>query len=167
MNRKPPWCPFETYHMYGIDRGITLTGQLYTYFEVSFFCPYMDGKLYLSHLMTKPTKWPVCPAKTQISLGIRPVWSESSLCSQWVACPKVSSCEQRRLWSDWADAHADLSLRWVHSHFVSFVMRRLILWLSSMKRYVIIISVQPLFSRPDSLNMYFRLWHWGKFGLSF
>ena len=32
--------------------------------------------------MTKPTKWPVRPAKTQISLGIRPVWSESSL-SAW------------------------------------------------------------------------------------
>ena len=25
------------------------------------------------------------PAKTQISLGIRPVWSESSLYAQWVA----------------------------------------------------------------------------------
>ena len=25
------------------------------------------------------------PAKTQISLGIRPVWSESSLSAQWVA----------------------------------------------------------------------------------
>ena len=32
--------------------------------------------------MTKPTKWHVCPAKTQIRLGIRPVWSESSL-SAW------------------------------------------------------------------------------------
>ena len=39
----------------------------------------------MSHLMTKPTKWHVCPAKTQISLGIRPVWSESSLYAQWVA----------------------------------------------------------------------------------
>ena len=29
--------------------------------------------------MTKPTKWPVRPVKTQISLGIGPVWSESSL----------------------------------------------------------------------------------------
>ena len=29
--------------------------------------------------MTKPTKWHVRPAKTQTSLGIRPVWSESSL----------------------------------------------------------------------------------------
>ena len=39
----------------------------------------------MSHLMTKPTKWPVHPVKTQISLGIRPVRSESSLCTQWVA----------------------------------------------------------------------------------
>ena len=33
---------------------------------------------------------------------------------------------QRRLWSDLADTQADLSLRWAHSHFVGFVMRRLI-----------------------------------------
>ena len=39
----------------------------------------------ISSAMTKPTKWPVCPAKTQISLGIRLVWSESSLCAEWVA----------------------------------------------------------------------------------
>ena len=32
---------------------------------------------------------------------------------------------QRRLWSDWADAQADLSLRRAHSHFISCVMRRL------------------------------------------
>ena len=37
---------------------------------------------YLSRLMTKPTKWHVRPAKTQISLDIRPDWSESSL-SAW------------------------------------------------------------------------------------
>ena len=34
---------------------------------------------------------------------------------------------QRRLWSDWADAQADLSLRWAHSHFAGFVLSRLIL----------------------------------------
>ena len=28
--------------------------------------------------------------------------------------------------SDWVDAQADLSLRWAHSHFVGFVMRRLL-----------------------------------------
>ena len=43
---------------------------------------------YMSRLMTKPTKWHVRPAKTQINLGIRPVWSESSL-SAW---RKLGSC---------------------------------------------------------------------------
>ena len=33
--------------------------------------------------MTKPTKSPLCPAKTQINLGICPVWSQSSL---WALC---------------------------------------------------------------------------------
>ena len=33
----------------------------------------------------KTNKMIVCPAKTKISLGERPVWSESSLCAQWVA----------------------------------------------------------------------------------
>ena len=33
----------------------------------------------------KNNKMSVRPAKTQISLGIRTVWSESSLCAQWVA----------------------------------------------------------------------------------
>ena len=32
----------------------------------------------------KTNKMGVRPAKTQISLGIRPVWSESSLCVQYV-----------------------------------------------------------------------------------
>ena len=33
----------------------------------------------------KTNKVSVRPAKTQISLGIRPDWSESSMCAQWVA----------------------------------------------------------------------------------
>ena len=37
---------------------------------------------HFSHLTTKPTKWPMRRAKIQISLGIHPVWSESSL-SAW------------------------------------------------------------------------------------
>ena len=41
----------------------------------------------------------------------------------WVLSYPLSA--QRRLWSDWADAKADLSLQWAHSHFVGFVMRRL------------------------------------------
>ena len=46
---------------------------------------YTDRIAKMSRLMTKPTKWHMRPAKTQISLGIRLVWSESSLCAQWVA----------------------------------------------------------------------------------
>ena len=34
--------------------------------------------------------------------------------------PKLSSCGYRRLWSDWADAQADLSLRWAHIPFCRF-----------------------------------------------
>ena len=81
----------------------------------------------MSHLMTKPTKWHVCPTKTQISLGILPAWPESSLCAQWVA-------------KDSSYLHADSEdsdqtgrmprLMWVFAgrtcHFVGFVMRRLI-----------------------------------------
>ena len=43
---------------------------------------------------------------------------------------------QRRLWSDWADAQADLSLRWVHTHFVGFVMSWLIYY-QGREHYVI------------------------------
>ena len=45
----------------------------------------MATQRHLSRHMTKPTKWYVLPAKTQMSLGFHPVWSEPSLCAQWVA----------------------------------------------------------------------------------
>ena len=82
----------------------------------------------MSHVMTKPTKWNVSPAKTQISLGIRPAWSESSM-SAWRKLGSLAThwAEQLRLWSDWADAQADLSLRWAHSHFAGFVMSYIVL----------------------------------------
>ena len=41
----------------------------------------------------------------------------------WVLSYPLSA--QQRLWSDWADAQANLSLRLAHSHTVGFVMRRL------------------------------------------
>ena len=34
--------------------------------------------------------------------------------------PKASPCRQRRLWSDWVDAQAELSLHWVHISFCWF-----------------------------------------------
>ena len=51
----------------------------------------------------------------------------------WVLSYPLSA--QRRLWSDWADGQADLSLRWAHTHFVGFVMSRLIyLWAQSLRQ---------------------------------
>ena len=57
----------------------------------------------------------VCPAKTQISLGIHPVWSESSLCAQWVAK------DPSFLHADSEDS--DQTGR--AFHFVGFVMRHI------------------------------------------
>ena len=71
----------------------------------------------------KTNKLSMRPAKAQIIMGIcLRVFSARSVGSLGL---KVSSCEHRRLWSDWADAQADLSLRWAHTQFVGFVMSRL------------------------------------------
>ena len=73
--------------------------------------------------VTKPTNWRVRPAKTQISLGIRPDWSEYSLFA-WRNIGSLAThwAQRRRLCED---ANSDLSLRWAHIHFVGFVMSRL------------------------------------------
>ena len=57
----------------------------------------------------KTNKLNVRPAKNRISMGIHPVWSESSLCAQWVS-------------KDPRFFHAKTQL----SHFVGFLMSRLI-----------------------------------------
>ena len=82
---------------------------------------------HMSHLVTKPTKWHVHPATTQISLGIHPVWSESSLC----AWRKLGS-----LATHWAHSEDTDQIWWMprliwgfagHTcHFVGFDMRWLI-----------------------------------------
>ena len=83
----------------------------------------------MSLCMTKATKWPVRPVMTQISLGILPVWSESSLGTQWVAedpmflhvdhkDPDQTGRMPRLIWVIWVFAgHTD--------HFVCFVMQLL------------------------------------------
>ena len=60
----------------------------------------------------------------QIKWHVHPVWSVFAVHMKkaWVLSYPFSA--HRRFWSDWADA--DQSLRWTHSHFVGFVMRRLI-----------------------------------------
>ena len=65
--------------------------------------------------MIKPTKW-LCPQRRLRVFAVR-------MEKAWVLSYPLSA--QRRLWSDWADVHSDLSLRWAHSHIVGFVMSRL------------------------------------------
>ena len=62
----------------------------------------------------KTNKMTVHPAKTQISLGVCPIWSESSLCAQRVAK------DPSFLHADWVRVFAGRTC-----HFVGFVMRRL------------------------------------------
>ena len=73
---------------------------------------------HLSCNMTKPTKWPMHPAKTQISMGIRLVWSESLLYT-WRNLGSLATC--------WAHSEGSEmpSLIWVfagHMSFVGFVV---------------------------------------------
>ena len=75
---------------------------------------------YFSQRMTKPTKWHMRPAKTQISLGIHPVWSESSLSAWRTLGSWATHSVHSEDWSDWADAQADLSHRWAHMPFCWF-----------------------------------------------
>ena len=75
-----------------------------------------------SRRMTKQTKWPVRPAKTQISLGIRPVWSESLL-SIW---RRFGSLDTHKAHSEDSDQTGRMHrLIWVFTgctcHFVGFV----------------------------------------------
>ena len=70
----------------------------------------------------KTNKMTVRPAKTQISRGIRPLWSESSLCAQWVAKdPSFLHADSED--SDQTGQMPRL-LRLAHSHVVGFVMMR-------------------------------------------
>ena len=48
------------------------------------------------------------------------VWWESSLCTQGIAKDPVLLQVDSEDWSDWADAQADLNLRWAHMSFCWF-----------------------------------------------
>ena len=91
----------------------------------------------MSHDITKPTKW-VCHQRRLRSPGHPPSLIRVftvRMKKAWVLRYPLST--QRRLWSDWADAQADLSLRWEHTHFVGFVMLRLIYWQTVIQQIVI------------------------------
>ena len=100
---------------------------------------YANRRQYLTRLMTKPTKRHVRPAKTQISLGIRLVWSESSLCANWVA-KDLSFFPTDSEGSDQTGRMPRLRLIWVLAgrtcHFVGFVVLWLIFTLDFALRYI-------------------------------
>ena len=102
-----------------------------------------------SRLMTKPRKWPMCPAKTQISLGIRgcPGWSESSLgahaivlvlscCDSFSGFPSVSIPSFSAYQQNEASFNETRSSRWS-------------LWLG----YVVMFAIYFLFSFVSSLTV--------------
>ena len=69
----------------------------------------------------EPTKWPVRPTKTQITL----VWSVFAIRMKTPCVLRYPLSTQRRLWSDWASM-----IIWVFAgctcHFAGFVVLRLI-----------------------------------------
>ena len=91
----------------------------------------------------KTNKMTVCSVKTQISLGIRTVWSESSL-SAWRNLGSLAThWAHSQDWSDWADAKANLSVSWANGHFVGFVMGRLNWVLIFLRRWLRIDPNKP------------------------
>ena len=74
------------------------------------YLPEVEGCIYDIWAATlQNQQMSVRQAKIQISLGIHPVWSESSL-SAWRKFGSLATHWQHSEdWSDWADAQADLS----------------------------------------------------------
>ena len=97
--------------------------------------------------MTKPTKLPERLAKTQISLGICPVWSESSL-SAWRQFGSLATHWAHSEESD--QTRRMLRLIWVLArrtgHFVGFVNLRLIYSCSCLRLYGLYFIGTRLFS---------------------
>ena len=62
----------------------------------------------------KTNKMACAPTEDSDQPGHRPVWSESSLCAQWIAKDLSFLHADSEDWSDWADVQTDLSLRWAH-----------------------------------------------------
>ena len=120
-----------------------------TYHFVSFVvpgpdCPYVairneNGQSY--HKFKNRQLWATSWQNQQNGIcakrRLRSAWAsaqsdQSSLCVQWVAKDPRFLHADSEDWSDWADAQADLSLRWAHTHFVGFVLRQLLYLVSTL-----------------------------------
>ena len=82
---------------------------------VRFLLPLLSLHLTFGPPHDKINKMTLRAVKTQISLGIRPVLSESSLCAQCAKDPSFLQSDSED-WSDWAD----LSLHWAYMPFCWF-----------------------------------------------
>ena len=117
-------------------------------------------------LHDKTNKETISPAKTQISLGIQPVWSESSLCAQWVAKDPTF------LHADSEDSDQTgrmprlICLHWAHTHFVGFVMSRPVLTLLLIvDLFLVFIFIEKTFNHCMLICSFFLFWT--KFTLDF
>ena len=107
----------------------------------------------MSHLMTKPTKWHVRPAKTQTSLGIRLVWSESSL-SAWRKLGSLAT-----LWANSEDSDQTgrmprlICFGWAHMPFCWFCLEAVQNYSSEFLNecHVLLVSVLEYNDHPPSL----------------
>ena len=63
------WCPKTMY----LEKNQTFLGQNLAW-------KYWKSLIAIMRSTSKPTKWPVLPAKTKISLGICPFWSVCTVC---------------------------------------------------------------------------------------
>ena len=82
---------------------VYLTGSLVTEISWQRLWTATRGNSSCELKQDKTNKVTVRPAKTQISLGIHPVGSVFAVRSMGGQGPKISSCRQQRLGSDWAD----------------------------------------------------------------
>ena len=99
-------------HFYNSD--ISRYGYLEVFQRVPWNSRYWESTVYGPAHETKTKIRPVWPATTQLGLYLHQIWQvlvHSSLNSIEAV---EGTCDQRRLWSDCADAQADLSLRWSH-----------------------------------------------------
>ena len=91
----------------------------------------------------KPTKWPMRSAKPQISLSIRSVWSEASLCALRIAK------DPRFLHADSEDSGQTgrmprlICLRWAHRSFCWFCHVAALFYFSEI--HVVIILAAPCY----------------------
>ena len=99
--------------------------------------------------MTKPTKWHVCPAKTQISLGVRSIWSVFAICLKkpWVLSYPLSDQTGRMSRLIWVFARHTC-------HFVGFVMSRLI-WFWFQACQIILFRLSKFHGNSDSPSWLF------------